>query len=77
MRKGQDLFDVTSAVLTAMRDVYCHAKPDLVLVHGDTTSAMGASLAHFIWELKLVMSRQDFGLGVYWHHFLRSLTGSA
>ena len=47
MRKGQDLFDVTSAVLTAMRDVYCHAKPDLVLVHGDTTSAMGASLAAF------------------------------
>ena len=45
MKPGQDLTDITSNVLTGMRDVFKQWKPDLVLVHGDTTTAMATSLA--------------------------------
>ena len=38
MKQGQDLYDVTSRVLTGMRDVLKEARPDVVLVHGDTTT---------------------------------------
>lgn len=47
MKKGQDLFDVTSLVLTGMRDVLKKECPDMVLVHGDTTTSMGAALAAY------------------------------
>jgi UDP-N-acetylglucosamine 2-epimerase (non-hydrolysing) len=47
MRPGQDLFDVTSRVLLGMRDVLTECKPDLVLVHGDTTTCFAAALAAF------------------------------
>lgn len=47
MRAGQDLYDVTSDVLTGMRDVISKVKPDLVLVHGDTTTAMATATAAF------------------------------
>ena len=47
MRQGQDLYDVTARVLTGMRDVLADAKPDVVLVHGDTTTSTAASLAAF------------------------------
>ncbi len=47
MRQGQDLYDVTSRVLTGMRDVLAQAKPDLVLVHGDTSTSTAAALAAF------------------------------
>lgn len=47
MRKGQDLSDITSSVLLDMRGVLKSFSPDLVLVHGDTTTAMAASLACF------------------------------
>ena len=47
MKPGQDLTDITSNVLIGMRDVFKQWKPDLVLVHGDTTTAMAASLAAF------------------------------
>jgi UDP-N-acetylglucosamine 2-epimerase (non-hydrolysing) len=47
MRAGQDLFDVTSTVLLRMREVLRSAAPDLVLVHGDTTTAMAAAMAAF------------------------------
>jgi len=47
MKPGQDLTDITSNVLIGMRDVFQQWKPDLVLVHGDTTTAMAASLAAF------------------------------
>lgn len=45
MKQGQDLTDITNSVLVGMRDVFEQWKPDLVLVHGDTTTAMSASLA--------------------------------
>jgi UDP-N-acetylglucosamine 2-epimerase (non-hydrolysing) len=47
MRPGQDLFDVTAAVLLGLRDVFVKEKPDVVLVHGDTTSTLAASVAGF------------------------------
>jgi UDP-N-acetylglucosamine 2-epimerase (non-hydrolysing) len=47
MQPGQDLFDITSRVLLGMRDVLKREKPDLVLVHGDTTTCFAAGLAAF------------------------------
>ena len=47
MKQGQDLYDVTARVLTGMRDVFMECKPDVVLVHGDTTTSMAAALAAF------------------------------
>jgi UDP-N-acetylglucosamine 2-epimerase (non-hydrolysing) len=47
MKKGQDLFDITSAVMLNMRDVLVEYEPDIVLVHGDTTTTMATSLACF------------------------------
>ena len=47
MQQGQDLYDVTSRVLLGMRDVLREAQPDVVLVHGDTTTSTAAALAAF------------------------------
>jgi UDP-N-acetylglucosamine 2-epimerase (non-hydrolysing) len=47
MKPGQDLSDITSNVLLGMRDVYKKWQPDLVLVHGDTTTTLGASLSAY------------------------------
>ncbi len=47
MRRGQDLYDVTARVLIGMRDVFSKYKPDVVLVHGDTTTSTAAALAAF------------------------------
>lgn len=47
MKQGQDLYDVTARVLTGMRDVLKEVKPDVVLVHGDTTTSMASALAAF------------------------------
>ena len=51
MRPGQDLFDVTSAVLLGLRDILRRERPDCVLVHGDTTTCMAASLAAFYEQI--------------------------
>ena len=51
MRQGQDLYDVTARVLTGMRDVLKEARPDVVLVHGDTTTSMAAALAAFYQQI--------------------------
>ncbi|MCA9808676.1 MAG: UDP-N-acetylglucosamine 2-epimerase (non-hydrolyzing), partial [Cyanobacteria bacterium HKST-UBA06] len=47
MKPGQGLFEITCGVLTGLKDVLSEAAPDLVLVHGDTTTTMAASLASF------------------------------
>ncbi len=47
MQPGQDLYDITSRVLLGMRDVLKKAQPDIVLVHGDTTTCFAAALAAF------------------------------
>ena len=51
MKQGQDLYDVTARVLTNMRDVLQKANPDLVLVHGDTTTSTAAALAAFYQQI--------------------------
>ena len=51
MKQGQDLYDVTSRVLVGMREVLVEAKPDVVLVHGDTTTSMAAALAAFYRQI--------------------------
>lgn len=47
MRPGQDLTDITAQIITGMRQVLADAKPDIVLVHGDTSTTFAASLASF------------------------------
>jgi UDP-N-acetylglucosamine 2-epimerase (non-hydrolysing) len=47
MKRGQDLYDVTTTILAGMREVLDRAKPDIVLVHGDTTTTLAVTLASF------------------------------
>ena len=51
MKQGQDLTDVTARVLTGMRDVFAQCRPDVVLVHGDTTTSTAAALAAFYRQI--------------------------
>ena len=51
MKQGQDLYDVTSRVLMGMRDVLKEVQPDVVLVHGDTTTSTAAALASFYQQI--------------------------
>ena len=51
MKRGQDLYDVTSRVLLGMRDVLKETHPDVVLVHGDTTTSTAAALAAFYQQI--------------------------
>lgn len=51
MKQGQDLYDITARVLTGMRDVLKEVQPDVVLVHGDTTTSTAAALASFYQQI--------------------------
>lgn len=51
MKQGQDLYDVTARVLTGMRDILKEVRPDVVLVHGDTTTSTAAALAAFYQQI--------------------------
>ena len=53
MKQGQDLYDVTARVLTGMRDVFHECKPDIVLVHGDTTTSTAGALAAFYAQISV------------------------
>ncbi len=53
MKPGQDLYDVTANVLLGMKDVLRELQPDIVFVHGDTTTTFGASLAAFYQKIKV------------------------
>lgn len=63
MKQGQDLYDVTARVLTGMRDVLKDAKPDVVLVHGDTTTSTAAALAAFYQQIPV--GHVEAGLRTY------------
>ena len=54
MKQGQDLYDVTARVLIGMRDIFKQCRPDVVLVHGDTTSSTAAASAAFYKEISLL-----------------------
>ena len=58
MAPGQDLYDITTKVLLGLRDVLTEFAPDVVLVHGDTTTSMAAGLAAFYQQIASV-----FGTG--------------
>ncbi len=51
MRQGQDLYDITSRVLLGMRNIFAQCRPDIVLVHGDTTTSTAAALAAFYQQI--------------------------
>lgn len=51
MHQGQDLYDITSRVLLGMKEVLNQTQPDIVLVHGDTTTSMAAALAAFYQQI--------------------------
>ncbi len=63
MKQGQDLYDVTARVLTGMRDVLKESKPDVVLVHGDTTTSTAAALAAFYQQIPV--GHVEAGLRTY------------
>ena len=63
MRPGQDLFDVTCGVLSGLKGVLAEERPDLVLVHGDTTTTMAASLAAYY--LRIPVGHVEAGLRTY------------
>lgn len=53
MKQGQDLYDITARVLTGMRDVLKKVQPDVVLVHGDTTTSTASALAAFYQQISV------------------------
>ena len=63
MKPGQDLFDITSSVLLEMREVLKDLKPDLILVHGDTTTTFSTSIAGFY--LNIPVGHVEAGLRTY------------
>ena len=63
MKPGQDLSDITARVLTGMRDVLSKVHPDMVLVHGDTTTSMAAALAAFYQQIPV--GHVEAGLRTY------------
>ena len=79
MKQGQDLYDVTSRVLVGLRDVLKAVLPDVVLVHGDTTTSMAAALAAFYQQIPV--GHVEAGLRTHniyspWpEEFNRQLTG--
>ena len=63
MKPGQDLYDVTARVLVGMRQVLSEVLPDIVLVHGDTTTSMAAALAAFYQQIPV--GHVEAGLRTY------------
>lgn len=63
MKDGQDLFDVTARVLYGMREILANEKPDMVFVHGDTTTSMATALAAFYHQIPV--SHIEAGLRTY------------
>ena len=63
MSENQTLYDVTSRALTGLGRVYAQAKPDLVLVHGDTTTTFSGALAAFY--AKIAVGHVEAGLRTY------------
>ena len=63
MKQGQDLYDITSRVLIGMRDILKEVKPDVVLVHGDTTTSTAAALASFYQQIPV--GHVEAGLRTY------------
>ncbi len=63
MRPGQNLYDITTGVLTGLRDVLTDFRPDVALVHGDTTTSMATALACFYEQIPV--AHVEAGLRTY------------
>ena len=63
MKQGQDLYDITSKVLLGMRDVFKVCRPDILFVHGDTTTSTAAALAGFYQQIPV--AHVEAGLRTY------------
>ena len=63
MKSGQDLYDITSKVLLGLRDIFEEFKPDIVLVHGDTTTTFAGALAAFYNQVSI--GHVEAGLRTY------------
>lgn len=63
MKQGQDLYDITSRILLGMRDILREAQPDMVLVHGDTTTSTAAALSAFYMQIPV--GHVEAGLRTY------------
>ncbi len=63
MKQGQDLYDITSRVLLGMRDVFNECHPDILFVHGDTTTSTAAALAGFYQQIPV--AHIEAGLRTY------------
>lgn len=63
MKQGQDLFDITTRIMEGMREIYKKEEPDLVLVHGDTSTAFASALAAFY--LNIPVGHVEAGLRTY------------
>lgn len=63
MKQGQDLYDITSRVLLGMRDVFKVCRPDILFVHGDTTTSTAAALAGFYQQIPV--AHVEAGLRTY------------
>ena len=80
MKEKQTLFDITTSVLDGMRNVLLHAKPDIVLVHGDTTTTFAGALAAYYHQIEVghveagLRTRNKFS--PYPEEMNRRLTGS-
>ena len=75
MKEKQTLFDVTINILGKIRDVLEKEKPDVVLVHGDTTTTFTTALACFYMQIPVGrLGGRTLEHTIYIHHILRSLT---
>lgn len=63
MKQGQDLYDITSRVLLGMRDVFKVCRPDILFVHGDTTTSTAAALAGYYQQIPV--AHIEAGLRTY------------
>ena len=54
MKENQDLTELTSSIILSMKPILLNEKPNLVLVHGDTTTALAAALASFYYQIKVL-----------------------
>ncbi len=63
MKQGQDLYDITSSVLIGLRDVFKDVRPDIVFVHGDTTTSTAAAIAAFYQQIPV--AHIEAGLRTY------------
>lgn len=73
MKKGQSLYDVASRVITRMRDVLNGCSPDIVLVHGVTTTSTATAMAAFYKQIYLDILRQVSEQIIYTVHGLKRL----